>query len=171
MIKIHYIHYWYIKNERDIDDITWSKISKDSQKIFEYFKENKDLCLELGDWNGYSEPIVDNDKIIFNGGDDKRCDSFVIFAKCKDRYHNVSSISNYYFDFCNTARKPYDIVVQMILLIFKHHMQDDIFIHSDSSNTDWINAIELTKKLFNYPDIMVEYVLCKNKNRGYKYHV
>jgi hypothetical protein len=152
-----YAHYWHIRNDKNIDDEKWNLIIKDVKKLFEYFKiqNEKNDGFQLAGWNGHDEPIINDNEISFNGKDNDSCESIIIYNKYN---YNHPITENYYSDFCKTARKPYDIVVQMVLLIFKHHIQNDIIINSDGNDTDWINAIELTKEIFNYKDVSKEYI-------------
>ncbi len=53
------------------------------------------------------------------------------------------------FSFCKTARKPYDFVVCVGLMIAKHHLGSDFKISSDGNLADWQSAIDYYEQLFN----------------------
>ena len=51
------------------------------------------------------------------------------------------------FDFCKTARKPYDVVVCAALLAIKHHQGDNVEIRSDGDFGDeWQPAYRLYRR-------------------------
>lgn len=54
------------------------------------------------------------------------------------------------FDCCKTAYKPYDLAVNICLIIAKHNLKDQIIIHSDGEIDQWKDAIEITKHFLGY---------------------
>jgi hypothetical protein len=55
-----------------------------------------------------------------------------------------------YFGFCKTAYRPYDLVVQVCLVIAAHHFGAGIAVSSDGSNEDWKDAVALCQELLGY---------------------
>ena len=55
-----------------------------------------------------------------------------------------------YFQFCKTAYKPYDLAVNVCLVIAKRHLKDDIAISSDGEITDWEEAMHLCQHFLGY---------------------
>jgi len=51
-----------------------------------------------------------------------------------------------YFAFCKTAYRPYDLAVQVCLVIATHHLGAMIAVSSDGSIEDWQDAIALCKE-------------------------
>lgn len=51
------------------------------------------------------------------------------------------------FDFCKTARKPYDFAVGMILLSLKNHVEGFRFT-SDGRKHEWEEIVEQYEKMF-----------------------
>ncbi|MGB9812458.1 MAG: hypothetical protein ACPLRZ_11470 [Thermovenabulum sp.] len=45
-----------------------------------------------------------------------------------------------YFQFCKTAFKPYDLAVNVFLVIAKYHLQDKIRVCSDGKDTHWFDG-------------------------------
>jgi len=46
------------------------------------------------------------------------------------------------FSFCKTARKPYDLMVQACLILYKFYFKDDVSIFSDGDDEDWSEAFK-----------------------------
>lgn len=53
------------------------------------------------------------------------------------------------FGFCKTARKPYDLLVCVSLMILKHNLGSDLRIASDGNLANWGEAIQFYENLFN----------------------
>ena len=76
-------------------------------KVTEVLNDCKNKGISIRNGLGENEPVVDMEKVVFNGDSDKNTDheSFVI-------RNNTTG-----FNFCKTARKPYDYAVRTILQI------------------------------------------------------
>ena len=55
-----------------------------------------------------------------------------------------------YFNFCKTAYKPYDLAVNICLIIAKHHLKDQIEVSSDGNLCHWRDAMFICHKLLKY---------------------
>lgn len=53
-------------------------------------------------------------------------------------------------DFCKTALKPYDLMVMMVLLIYRHHDKSFSFSSDGYWNEEWLPARELFQKTFGF---------------------
>ena len=107
-----YTHYWTIKNA--ISQNSWDKIIDEVKPILE---ANKDIIRLEYD---ASEPaICDANCIRFNGIEDDGHETFQL------RLHRVG------FNFCKTARKPYDKVVVEVLKKVKEIVPNWITLSSD----------------------------------------
>lgn len=69
-------------------------------------------------------PLVTTGRVAFNGKGDDGCEDFDW-----DRYET--------WDFCKTARKSYDIVVGMVLMILKKQYGTAMSVTSDGECEDW----------------------------------
>jgi hypothetical protein len=127
-----YTHYW--KTGRDISKAAWSKIARDAKTAIVYVVDN---LAQLA--NEYDEPgtipAVTDEFIRFNGVGDEGHETFR-FTRLKTS-----------FEFCKTARKPYDIAVCLILLIAQEH-SSNVVASSDGDADDWKQAIELFAQIF-----------------------
>jgi len=55
-----------------------------------------------------------------------------------------------FFDFTKTAFKPYDLAVNIALVIAKHYLGDDLIVSSDGKMQQWIDAVMICQKFFGY---------------------
>ena len=140
-----YTHYWRIKKGTP-------KLSKAC------LSDIKKVCDRYGKLIQFEEdekkPIVLNSgEIRFNGIRENGHETFLFEVPPKeDKYSKFDK--GFLFNFCKTARKPYDIVVCEILLILKAHLQENLKIDSDgfsnsecSFDGEWNKAIEEVKAM------------------------
>ncbi len=106
-----------------------------------------DRVVVLCGGDGTGSPVFDKDVIVFNGEEknDMCHETFVIERKMEQRPGEEEELV---FDFCKTARKPYDIMVQVSMLRMKHHFPETQ-ISSDGDSKEWANGRKLYKKIFN----------------------
>jgi len=55
-----------------------------------------------------------------------------------------------WFAFCKTAFRPYDLAVQVCLIIFKHHLGPQFRVLSDGTNEQWQEACEVCQHLLGF---------------------
>ena len=58
--------------------------------------------------------------------------------------------TGYVFDCTKTAYKPYDLAVNVCLVIAKHYLNDDIVILSDGDDSNWIEAKQLCEHFLGF---------------------
>lgn len=80
-------------------------------------------------------------------------DTLVSFNGCEKNSHETCYISldEGEFNFCKTARKPYDTAVCVCLLCFKHYFGNNMEIYSDGdmNGVEWQYAKEVFNSQFN----------------------
>lgn len=54
-----------------------------------------------------------------------------------------------YFQFCKTARKPYDLAVCAALIAAKHHFPE-MKVTSDGEESDWKDACDLCQRVLGF---------------------
>jgi len=57
---------------------------------------------------------------------------------------------NKWFSCCKTAYKPYDLAVISCMIIAKHHLGEQVLIHSDGDIEDWADGMILCQKILGY---------------------
>jgi hypothetical protein len=80
-------------------------------------------------------------------GGDCSHESFILERATKREKYDKHELL---FDFCKTAFKPYDLLVQCALIIAKHYLKDDIIVTSDGTIEQWQDAIKVCEKAFKY---------------------
>lgn len=118
-----YTHYW--TQDVKATDEQFSKFTDDFKTIV----SDSDLLQREYDNN---DPVdINNDFVAFNGIGDEGHETMFFENGGLD------------FNFCKTARKPYDTHVTAALILLKHHLTDDIHISSDGNTEDWQPAMDL----------------------------
>jgi hypothetical protein len=77
--------------------------------------------------------------VLINGRGDRGHEDFAL------REHFSQNIDQ--FNFCKTARKPYDCVVVAALAILKHRLDDAIDVGSDGGAEDWDSGVALARSV------------------------
>ena len=128
-----YTHYWELP---EIDKETWAKIQAASKEVV---AEVPNLQYEF---NNPDPPLVDSDHIRFNGQGSAGHETFFLE---RDGLRG--------FNFCKTARKPYDEAVTAVLCIVGHHLtragtlKDPYYISSDGYFSEWTGREIATRAL------------------------
>lgn len=109
--------------------------------------ESEDKFFSLHNGLGEGEPVFTEEKICFNGDASKGLDHETFYIG-RDNTKEYSGRGTLHFEFCKTARKPYDLMAQISMLRLKHYFPE-CKISSDGDASHWKNARALYKKLFN----------------------
>jgi len=97
---------------------------------------------------GPKPPEVSPDMIRFNGWKDDGHETFLVTREMPE-IPDWSSDKSASFDFCKTARKPYDLAVCLVLLSMKRHAPESVQISSDGEwDVEWLEARHVYNKLF-----------------------
>ena len=101
---------------------------------------------------GSGDPIIQDDKVSFNGEDEYSRETFTIVRNFVPRYDSERpDKDNNCFAFCKTGYNPYDKIVTACLTRFKHHFPD-VNIHSDGETNDWADGMNICQSLFGKVD-------------------
>lgn len=57
-----------------------------------------------------------------------------------------------HFSFTKTAYKPYDLAVNVCLIIAKHYFKNDIKVSSDGEKNNWVEGMQLCQSFLGYGD-------------------
>lgn len=149
-----YTHYWKFKGNCAPQDIeNGCKKFKDAVALFKdclaecngktrypNWGDNrfeKEVPMVLAGGNGLGEPIITDTDVIFNG--EKKGNN------CHETF--AISIDMDGWDFCKTARKPYDTAVCLALLSFKKAFGEDFTYSSDGDEPEWEWAKAVFRKV------------------------
>jgi hypothetical protein len=120
----------------------WALILADCKKL--QAADDVPLC-HYGDDN--DSPVFDDKTICFNGMDSDGHETFeLIRAGVKKGEHDKSMG----FQFCKTARKPYDTLVCACLLVYMYHSPDTMELGSDGGPSEWADAEKFVKDTLGY---------------------
>lgn len=151
-----YTHYW--RRPKELDQETFKLFVGDVKRILKAVYGKIPLSGPTGD--GLKKPQLTSNSIAFNGVGPNSHESFVIDRVFQPQEWQKPKEDGLYFDFCKTARKPYDLAVCAVLLAFKFHFGDVIKVSSDGglSEGEWNPAVDLVKSIFD-KETMTAYVL------------
>lgn len=77
-------------------------------------------------------------------------ETFSFPIEMKPRDYQEPDKNGRYFNFTKTAFKPYDLAVNVCLIIIKHHLGDKIVVSSDGEMKEWQDAIDICQNAFGY---------------------
>jgi len=128
-----YTHYWRINNE--INQDVFRAVADDVKKACKLAKEKFGLEVK---WESDSRkaPEFSSEAIRFNGIDEEGHETFLISQTDRN------------FNFCKTARKPYDILVTASLCILHFHASRnslDVGVSSDGTAGEWGDGLNLAR--------------------------
>lgn len=126
-----YTHYF--QQNENVSDEAWNKIQNDV-KIIIANQLQTGVLLEFND-----KEMINEHCININGVGDNAHETFHITKKKMED-----------FNFCKTARKPYDLTVTSILLVIDEHAKDCFRIGSDGGALGLFEAAKLNYLLFGY---------------------
>jgi len=132
-----YTHYFTQHKAATIGQ--WARIQDDFKKV----AEHKD-CPHI--WGAdyedeASAPVIDGKEILFNGGHE------TMHVTRKPGPQNPwEKGEKGTFNFCKTARKPYDSAVVALLVIMAHHAPEAWEIGSDGETDEWQEGLELAQR-------------------------
>ena len=138
-----YTHYWTVKKGKSIGkaetiEAKYQRAIADCQRIVKaWYRENGALSgytahAKLGKYGG----------IQVNGKGEDGHETFTLREHFNQNFENGEG-----FNFCKTARKPYDTVVTACLSVLKHRLGDAIDVSSDGDASDWIEGVEYARKV------------------------
>lgn len=119
-----YTHYW--QKLQALDRVEFAAFSNDARSLA--------YACEIPIAYEYDQaehpPIFTDSEIRFNGVADNGCETFSVTADQED------------FDFCKTAREPYDVLVCAVLIAFKHRFGELVEVSSDGSWDGYTYTVE-----------------------------
>lgn len=141
-----YTHYFEFG--QPLSQVKFDAIKKDMQTI-ENHLGNDTVSKSGGDY--YTEPVSLHDGsgegdgvdyganyFAFNGDDSLGLSHETLYLR----------VGQEGFDFCKTARKPYDLAVCLILICMEYHCGTAVDVSSDGGDEDWAYAKQLYKEIF-----------------------
>ena len=131
-----YTHRWC--QSADFTPDQWSAICKDVRKIISYCRQHG-IVIQY-EYDDSSRQCVFKEAIQFNGAGFEGHETFFI------PYGPDAYLQQY--NFCKTARKPYDLAVCLCLLRIAHHCPAFFIAPAGDWDSDWLNARATYTHLF-----------------------
>ena len=159
-----YTHYFKTTN---IEESIWGLIIADCKKLCKYMPRyskssggyHSEYPLYINGCRRFTAPQFTKEHIYFNGADnDNRFKKGVETPKGEYGCTSLHDLSHETFsvspnmesgNYCKTARKPYDLMVQACLIVIDYHT-DNTAITSDGTNADWEEARTFVKDILGY---------------------
>ena len=132
-----YTHYWQRSPQLPHD--AFGRAVADCQRAL------PPTHVPLAGANGNGQPRFKSDAIVFNGVGIDAHETFAIRLSEPERSDGRPA-----FLFCKTEHKPYDLAVQVALIVFKHHLGEAFHVSSDGAEADWDTARELCQHHLGY---------------------
>jgi hypothetical protein len=130
-------HYW--QRGTELSQAPFQAVLIDLRKLL----DSTDIKLAGND--GLEEPFLSLDEISFNGVHGQDCEPFRI-----RRTDALRQNRDMVYSFCKTEHMPYDLCVKCVLIILKHHFNENIAVSSDGIDKDWQDAILHCQTILGY---------------------
>lgn len=141
-----YTHYWGFKLQKGQakqTEVAYQKAIKECHKIVvAYYKE-------YGGLSGYTAHSTPGQYggLNVNGKGEDGHETFSM------REHFRQNLEPGNWNFCKTARKPYDLVVTACLIVLKHRLGDAFSVSSDGYKHEWIEGLQYARKVLKLKTI------------------
>lgn len=134
-----YTHYW--TQVRDFTRDEWPEITGHISAILADAEENLDVLFANGAGDSGTRPDFEADTIMFNGSGDNGHETFAIYRTRLPKKDWESMLG---WDFCKTARKPYDIAVTAALC-YLASIPATHKVNSDGKGSDFLAGLALAR--------------------------
>jgi len=117
-------------------------------QILDHCTDKKIVLAREYDSPKSGNPEVTPDHIRFNGWKDEGHETFLVTRERPD-LPSWDPAAKESFDFCKTARKPYDLAVCLVLLSMSRHAPRSVRVGSDGDwEMEWTEARRVYKEMF-----------------------
>ena len=101
--------------------------------------------IPLAGADGTGKPLFKSDAIVFNGVGANAHETFAVRLEEAERGDGRPA-----FSFCKTEHKPYDLAVQVALIVFKHRLGQQFHVSSDGEESEWETARRICQQYLGY---------------------
>jgi len=137
-----YTHYWYVKDIRAVERAL-PQVASDLRHLLPQLPP-------LAGWDGTGGPAIEDQEIAFNGAAPNDYETFLLTSSPEGYTQGEKGL----FGSCKTERRPYDLAVQVALVLLKWHSEaiapDAVRLASDGNLVDWGRACQVVEGL-GYP--------------------
>ena len=145
-----YTHYW--TQTRDFTRDEWSQIQEDMEALLKDVQHVQGIPLANGEGALGTSPEITDAKIWFNGAGDGSCETFCLYRKRPPKTPGERRG----WDFCKTARRPYDLAVTAALCYLATVPDPGSHsVNSDGNGRDFLDGLEEARRaLPRYANIL-----------------
>lgn len=129
-------HHW--RRPTELPHAQFRDAVADCRRLFD------SAAAQLGGFDGLGDPVLRDDRIIFNGKHPVSCEPLEIAAVEFDRRGRDE-----FYCHCKTEHLPYDLFVKAALIVFAHHLGPSFKVSSDSP-ASWDDACDLVQRTLGY---------------------
>lgn len=142
-----YTHYW--RRPKEFDATRFLKFVEDVRRLYAALPKRSEAHegyaespLRVAGWGGRGKPEFRAGRVAFNGRGSLSHESFRMDRVMKD----CKPQDGRCFDFCKTARKPYDLLVCAALIALKRHFPE-VEVTSDGGPQEWAKAVKFYERV------------------------
>jgi len=132
-------HYW--EREIEVPEENLASAARDCRTVFD------SAAIDIAGGGGTGEPMLTPDVLLFNGRGAFGCEDFVFPRIQVPRRERPSGKV---LGYCKTEHLPYDLCVQLTLIVLKHHLGNLLKVASDISDDGWQKARGICQKHLGY---------------------
>lgn len=133
-----YTHYF--PQQRPITDEEWQLVSGAAYTLTRHAPVHVAIASELDETD---PPMIGEQSIRFNGFGEEGHETFLLRREFDPA-----------FEFCKTARKPYDLIVCAVLIAANHYAPGWLQINSDGDVADgWGEALQWAQDVLGIPEL------------------
>ena len=119
----------YMRQSRDLTEDEWFKICDGMRIILDT------ASCPLAGWDGNGDPLIDGDRVSFNGVGSDGCETAAVNRKMGELFdYEVKQGDTSKFAFCKTRERPYDLEVRRLYRLAKDVAPDAFEISSDGGD-------------------------------------
>jgi hypothetical protein len=135
---VGYTHYW--ERPPHLPAQAFGRAVADCQRVL------PETNVPLAGSDGTGPPDFRADAIIFNGVGTAMYETFDMRLE-----EEASRDGNrLVFSFCKTEHRPYDLAIQVALIVFKHYLRRQLRVTSDGDEADWDAARRFCQEHLGY---------------------
>lgn len=129
-----YTSYW--RRPKKLPARRFKLAAEDCRRVVEHLAREQGFGLtDDSEEGGLPPPLFSPDEVRFNGVGEEGHETFIILRQIEpDEWRRPER--GLYFEFCKTARKPYDLAVCAALIVFARHFGEKFRVDSDGADDD-----------------------------------
>jgi hypothetical protein len=129
-----YTSYW--RRKKKLPARRFAQAAEDCRRVVEHLvRERGFLLTDDSEEGGIPPPLFCKDEVRFNGVGEEGHETFIVLREYVPQDWQKPE-RGLYFDFCKTARKPYDLAVCACLIAFARHFGESFPVGSDGDDDE-----------------------------------